>query len=212
MKFIRKYWLEIVYIYSVLLFILVYTLFMANTYASEIKQDISESVIRFHVLANSDTTEDQLLKENVRDAVLAYMAPKLKNSKSIDESRTILKAHLKEITQVAYTVIENWGKKYSVYTELTYDDFPTKVYGDIAFPKGTYEACRIVIGEGKGKNWWCVMYPPLCYVDATTGVLPEESKEVLEETLTKEEYEIIKFKADKPYTIKFKLLEWLDNE
>lgn len=210
MKFIRKYWLEIVYIYSVVLFVAVYFLFMVNTYAIDVEQSISESVIRFHVLANSDTQEDQLLKQNVRDAVLAYMEPKLKESKSIDESRKIIKAHLKEMTQVAAVVIDNWGKDYAVYTELAKEQFPTKVYGDIALPKGTYEACRIVIGEGKGQNWWCVMYPPLCYVDAATGILPEESKEELKESLTKEEYEVIQFKADEPYKIKFKLLEWLN--
>lgn len=209
MRFIRKYWLEIVYIYSVVLFVVVYFLFMANAYAADMEEGISQSVIRFHVLANSDTTEDQLLKENVRDAVLAYMAPALKNATSIEESREIIKEHLEEITEVAQTVIGNWDKDYAVYTELAREEFPTKVYGDIALPKGEYEACRIVIGEGKGQNWWCVMYPPLCYVDAATGVLPEKSKEELKDTLTEEQYEIIQFKSDKPYKVKFKLLELL---
>jgi stage II sporulation protein R len=211
MKFVRKYWLEIVYIYSVILFIVVYTFFIADGYAREMKQDISGRVIRFHVIANSDTQEDQLLKLNVRDAVLAYMEPYLAESTSIEESRCIVTEHLEQITKVASVVVNNWEKDYKVTTELSTEHFPTKVYGDIALPQGDYEACRIVIGEGKGQNWWCVMYPPLCYVDAATGIMPEEGKEAIKGSLTEEEYEIIQFESDKPYQIRFKLLEWLGN-
>ena len=211
MKFIRKYWLETVYIYSVLLFIAVYAFFTADGYARDIKEDIKESVIRFHVIANSDTQEDQMLKLNVRDAVLEYIAPYLEESTSIEESREIVTEHLEEMTEVASIVVSNWGKDYPVTAQLSEEDFPTKTYGDIALPKGNYEACRIIIGEGKGKNWWCVMYPPLCYVDAATGIMPEEGQQALSQTLTEEEYEIIRFESDKPYQIRFKLLEWLGN-
>ena len=82
----------------------------------------------------------------------------------------------------------NWGEDYAVAVELAYTDFPDKSYGDIVFPAGQYEACRILIGEAAGQNWWCVMFPPLCYVDAATGVVPLEGKEALQENLTKEQY------------------------
>ncbi|MGL5677615.1 MAG: stage II sporulation protein R [Cellulosilyticaceae bacterium] len=209
-KFTSKYWLETVYISSVVLFIAAYAFIGLQDYAYTMSEELSEQVVRFHVIANSDTQEDQLLKENVRDAVLVYMEPILKDSPSIEETRARITEHLDEINEVATTVIANWGKTYSVYSELTHEDFPTKAYGDVVFPAGNYEACRIVIGEGAGKNWWCVMYPPLCYVDAATGVVPLEGKEELKANLTEEQYEIVAFQAEKPFEIRFKLIEWFN--
>lgn len=209
MKWMGKYWLEVVYISSVLCFVVVFALFSMEDYATTMVSGLSENVIRFHVIANSDTKEDQLLKENVRDAVLLYMEPVLEDSPSIEETRKRIQEHEEEITGVAEQVLDNWGKDYSVYTELKHEDFPTKTYGDIIFPAGNYEAYRIVIGEGKGQNWWCVMFPPLCYVDAATGVVPLEGKEELQKNLTKEQYDIVAFQADKPYDVRFKIIEWL---
>ncbi|MEG0578648.1 MAG: stage II sporulation protein R [Niameybacter sp.] len=207
-KWMNKYWLEVIYISSVLCFVVVLSLVSMQEYATTMSQGLSENVIRFHVLANSDTKEDQLLKENVRDAVLLYMEPVLKDSPGIDETRKRITEHMDEIAAVAQQVIANWGKDYSVQVELKHEDFPTKTYGDIVFPAGNYEACRILIGEGKGQNWWCVMFPPLCYVDAATGVVPLEGKEALQENLTDEQYEIVSFQADKPYDVRFKIVEW----
>ena len=207
---IEKYWLETLYIVSILVFVGVYSLWGMHDYVQTMSSAMSEHVVRFHVLANSDTTEDQLLKENVRDAVLDYMSPILKDSPSIEETRLRITAHMQEMQAVAEQVVTNWDKDYSIHIELTHEQFPTKSYGDIIFPEGEYEACRILIGEGKGQNWWCVMYPPLCYVDAATGVIPLEGKEALQEALTPEQYEIVSFQADKPFEFRFKLMEWLD--
>ena len=118
-KFMNKYWLEVVYISSVLCFVLAFSFFLMTDYAQTISSGLSESVIRFHVIANSDTTEDQLLKENVRDAVLMYMEPILADSPSIEETRSRINDHMDEITEVAQTILTNWGKDYGVYTELT---------------------------------------------------------------------------------------------
>ena len=204
----NKYWLETVYISSVLCFVLIFSLVLAKDYAMTMSAGLSESVVRFHVIANSDSANDQLLKENVRDAVLMYMEPILADSGSIDETRRLINEHQDEMVAVAGQIIKNWGKDYSVRTELTHEDFPTKAYGDIVFPAGNYEAYRIIIGEGKGQNWWCVLFPPLCYVDAATGVVSLEGKEELQENLTKEQYDIVAFQADKPYDIRFKIVEW----
>ncbi|MGL4362353.1 MAG: stage II sporulation protein R [Cellulosilyticaceae bacterium] len=205
-----KYWVETVYIVSVLVFVAVGSFVYLHQYAQTMSEELSAEVIRFHVLANSDTTEDQLMKENVRDAVILYMEPLLKESPSIEVTREIFKEHMDEINEVATTVVRNWGKDYNVRTELTHEQFPTKSYGDIVFPAGIYEACRILIGDGEGQNWWCVMYPPLCYVDAATGVVPYEGKQALKENLTQEQYDIVAFQAEKPYQIKFKLIEWFN--
>lgn len=209
MVFLNRYWVELFFVSCVFIFIGCFAVFSGKTYMYNMAADLSQEVVRFHVLANSDSKEDQLLKMNVRDAVLAYMEPVLKDSPSIEETKVRITAHLDAINSVAAQVIANWDKDYTVTTELTRDDFPTKTYGDIVFPAGNYEACRIVIGEGKGKNWWCVMFPPLCYVDATTGVLPLEGKEELQANLTPEQYDIVAFQADKPHQVRFKVFEWL---
>lgn len=204
----KKYLTFHIYLISLFVLVAVYAYLGAKVYATNMSEDLASKVIRFHVLANSDTTEDQLLKENVRDAVLNYMEPKLKHSKDKAESKEILIANIENINAIARQVISNWDKDYEVYTEVAYEDFPTKSYGDIVFPAGEYEACRIVIGEGKGQNWWCVMFPPLCYVDVATGVVPLEGKEELKANLTEEQYEIVSSQSEAPYKIKFKILEW----
>ena len=161
-----------------------------TTYAINSNNSIADEIIRFHVVANSDTDVDQELKQAVRDKVLDYMRPKLAESKSIEMSRNIINNEKENIAKVAADVIASWNKDYSVYVALDKANFPTKAYGDIVFPAGEYEACRIVIGEGKGENWWCVMYPPLCYVDAAKGVVPLEGKEQLKTNLNTEQYNL----------------------
>lgn len=129
-------------------------------YSQSVTDSLSQEVIRFHVVANSDTTDDQLLKQKVRDEVIDFIEPLIKECESVDDTRYILKGSLPVIKQIAEEVVRDWGKDYEVYATLDKANFPTKSYGDIVFPAGEYEACRIVIGEGKGENWWCVMYPP----------------------------------------------------
>ncbi len=181
-----------------------------TTYAINSNNSIADEIIRFHVVANSDTDVDQELKQAVRDKVLDYMRPKLAESKSIEMSRNIINNEKENIAKVAADVIASWNKDYSVYVALDKANFPTKAYGDIVFPAGEYEACRIVIGEGKGENWWCVMYPPLCYVDAAKGVVPLEGKEQLKTNLNTEQYNIVtSHKAQ--YKIKFKIIDFINS-
>ncbi|AGK95428.1 stage II sporulation protein R [Clostridium pasteurianum] len=162
----------------------------ANEQADQ--QCIAKKIIRFHVLANSDSNEDQALKLKVRDKVLAYIAPKLSNSKSIEESREILKKYDKNINAIAESVIRENGYNYSVKTELSYVDFPVKSYGTIVLPQGRYEAYRILIGSAKGHNWWCVMFPPLCFTDITKGnVEVEKTQDEMKSALTKDEYALV---------------------
>jgi stage II sporulation protein R len=136
---------------------------------SELTKSLSNKLIRFHVLANSDSVEDQTLKLKVRDRVLDYIAPKLRKAKSLEESRKILKLENETIKKIAYEVIKQNGYSYTVKTILSSENFPIKSYGNITLPQGKYEAYRILIGKGNGQNWWCVMFPPLCFVDVTKG-------------------------------------------
>lgn len=155
-------------------------------------EEISEKLIRFHVIANSDREDDQALKLKVRDEVLKYIQPKLKDSKSIEQSREILKNEDKKILDIANEVIKANGYSYNTESTLSKEYFPVKTYGNITLPQGEYEAYRIIIGTGEGKNWWCVMFPPICFVDITKGeVAYEETEKEMKEVLDDKEFEAV---------------------
>lgn len=171
--------------------------------------DVKDTLIRFHVIANSDNDEDQNLKLKVRDEVIKYLYPYLSESTSIEESREILLKHEEKVKEISNKVIRENGYDYSVSTELSHENFPEKSYGNITLPQGNYEAFRIIIGNGEGRNWWCVMFPPLCFIDVTKGKVEEErSKEVLDSQveISKKDKE----EEEKPI-IKFKIVEIFNN-
>lgn len=173
------------------------------------QSDVAGKLIRFHVIANSDDKVDQDLKLKVRDSVLEYVSPKLINSKDIEESRKIINNENKNIKKIAEMVINKNGFKYAVATTLSKEYFPVKTYGNITLPQGEYEAFRILIGSGTGQNWWCVMFPPLCFVDITKGdVAFEETERDMRGVLSEDEYELIdNTKDNKEIIVKFKVME-----
>lgn len=172
--------------------------------------NIDEKLIRFHVLANSNSEEDQTLKLKVRDKILEYVTPKLEKSKSIDESRAILKKEESNIIKIASEVIKNEGYNYDVKITLGRTNFPEKTYGNITLPQGEYEAFRVLIGEAKGENWWCVMFPPLCFIDMTKGQISyEKSEEEIRKVLSEEEANAVIDKENSKIELRFKLLELL---
>lgn len=162
---------------------------MRHVQAGSIQEGIAGEIIRFHVLANSDTQEDQELKLRVKDGLVDYLAPILSGASDVEETREILKARLGEIGEKAGELIREEGYAYEARAELTHCYFPIKTYGDCTFPAGVYEALRIRIGNAEGKNWWCVLYPNLCFIDSLHGILPEEQKQELQNVLTEEEYD-----------------------
>lgn len=175
----------------------------------DMQEGIAEKIIRFHVLANSDSKEDQELKLKVKEKVINYITPFLSNSKDSNESRQILIELTDDIISVANEVIKSEGYDYSVTAGLKDCYFPTKAYGDIVLPPGIYEAYEIEIGESKGANWWCILYPPLCFVDVTCGVVPDSSKEMLKCILDEDEYEVITNATKEHVEYKFKIFELL---
>ena len=136
------------------------------TRQARLQQAISDKVLRFHVLANSDSEADQNLKLAVRDAVGSYMQEKLADVENLEECELVVRQSLGEIEEAAAETIAENGYDYDVTAELEHTSFPVKNYGSYTFPAGDYEALRIVIGEGNGHNWWCVMYPNMCFSDS----------------------------------------------
>lgn len=164
---------------------------IVNAKKSEMQGELAEQVFRFHVLANSDSEEDQALKMKVKEAIIAYMKQELPESDSVETTKKWARENLVQIQQVAAEIIAEEGYEYSVKAEVTICDFPDKTYGDITFPAGEYEALRIEIGQAKGQNWWCVLYPNLCFIDAVHAVVPEKGKNELKEVLEEDTYEMV---------------------
>lgn len=181
----------------------------SGIYAANIQRGIADGVVRFHVLANSDTTADQNLKLDVRDAVLASFGEKLEGCSSKGESMALLAASKEEIRQTAAAEIARQGYDYPVSVSLVREDFPEKTYGNLVFPAGVYDAVRIEIGKAKGHNWWCVLYPQMCYVDAAWGEPTAEGRERLQKNLTPEEYAVVSAaeQTNKAPKIKLKIVE-----
>lgn len=159
------------------------------------KEALSTSAIRFHVLANSDSVTDQNLKMQVKENVVNYIYDNTGDFESVEETKEFITCHDEDIKHIAQDTITSLGFNYEVTSYFGKQSFPVKTYGDVTFPAGTYTSYTLSIGKGKGHNWWCVLYPPLCFVDASTGIVPDSSKERLQESLTDQEYNsIVKYR------------------
>ena len=178
--------------------LILFLLINAIGYVSAVSSNISNQIFRLHVIANSDSLEDQNLKYIVRDAVIEYVNSHYSVTTKEDFLNNI---DLNAIKDVAEQVVADYGFSYPIIVEMGNFSFPTKTYGDISIPSGFYDAIRIKIGNAEGKNWWCVMFPPLCFVDISSGIVPDSSKELLENHLDAEEYSLI---SDNSSAIKFK--------
>ena len=141
-------------------------------------------ILRFHVSANSDSDEDQELKMAVKEDVVTMLKPLLADCKNVSESKSVIVANLQNIYTTAINTIVEQGYDYSVKVYVTEEKFPAKTYGDLTFPEGTYQALRIDIGKAEGQHWWCVMLPPLCFVDESVAVVDADGKEMLKENLS----------------------------
>lgn len=172
------------------------------------QQEIAGKVLRFHVRANSNSSKDQALKLKVRDAVGAYMQEKLDGVDDLAQCNHIVQDSLAEIVQEAEQVVANEGYTYEVTARLETVGFPEKTYGEYTFPKGDYHALNVVIGSGKGENWWCVMYPNMCFHGTVYEVVEEDAKKSLQQVLSEDEYDAV-LKSGQ-YKIRFKYLDFLN--
>ena len=153
------------------------------------QQHLAQEVLRFHVLANSDSEEDQALKMQVKEKVIELLEEEIPEGMNVTETADWMRRNTDKLRDCAQQV-------------------PEKTYGDVRFPAGNYEALRIEIGEAKGHNWWCVLYPGLCFLNTTNAVVPEEGKQKLKSVLTEEEYEQITSTTE--FHIRWKLLPSLN--
>lgn len=167
------------------------------------EEGIYENVIRLHVLANSDSKEDQALKMKVRDTVLDYTAPLLAGVNDKEEAAARLQAALPELERVCAAQIRALGYSASVSVELGEEKYPRRTYESLALPAGEYLSLRVSIGEAKGQNWWCVLFPPLCLSAASA----DTKATCLSAGLTEEQYRLITDTEDTKYKLRFKILE-----
>lgn len=163
-------------------------------YSKDLSEELSQGIVRLHIIAESNSEEDQRVKLKIRDAVLAKM-DKFENAEDIQSSLTMFEA-------IANEILKEEGFAYRAKAEYGMFEFPTKHYENFSLPKGEYNAVRIKLGKAEGENWWCVLFPPLCMIDAAT----DENEELLKETFG-ENYSVVAREDKIPVKIKFKLAE-----
>jgi stage II sporulation protein R len=200
----RKNWM----IYAVIIGIIVILGLSAFIQESQTQTKQEPEYIRFHVIANSDSPEDQMLKLRVRDLLLERFGQEFEKADSIENSRRLIREHLTEIEDIAREEVRRSGKTYEVQAQLGNFNFPTKAYGNLVLPAGEYEALRVVIGEGEGANWWCVMFPPLCFVDITHGVAREQVNDSDDGSNSETVSSLAQNDKEVRIEYKFKIVEW----
>ena len=183
----------------------------ATSYANTISQKLSSTFFRLHILANSDSKEDQELKLKVRDEIINHMNSLTKNINNKKEIINICNNHINDFEKIAQKVITENGYNYDVNVFIGNFLFPTKNYGNISLPAGKYDALRIEIGNATGQNWWCSLFPPLCFVDISSGVINSEGEDYLKENLSEEEFSIVTGDSNN-IKFKFKIIEFLNNK
>ncbi len=170
---------------------------------SRLQRGIAREVLRFHVLADSDSTEDQILKMQVKDVLVEKLNGLLQDCENAAESEKAVQENLGQIETWATEEIQRRGFSCPVSAALENVWFPEKSYGDCTFPEGEYRALQVKIGEAKGQNWWCLLFPGLCFAGTVEGEVPPPQKEKLRQVLTQEEYEAVTGKENLHFGFKW---------
>jgi len=172
------------------------------------ENEIYDSVLRLHVLANSDSEEDQALKLRVRDAILASSAEIFEGCSTKEKAIEKINSAIPALTQTAKNTISEAGYDYTVRIELSEEEYPTRNYESFCFPSGSYTSLRVLIGEAEGQNWWCVLFPPLCLSAATEKSAAEDAFTSV--GLTEGQYKVITETDSPTYEVRFKVLETIE--
>lgn len=201
----RKIVNRVLFVVCTLLLLTGCYLFAANAVRARQVEAISDKVLRFHVIAKSDSENDQRRKLLVRDAVGAWMELKLQHAKDRADCEQIIDENMDQIRAVAEQTLEQDGEAEQVRVQLANVEFPDKVYGDYTFPAGTYRALQVIIGDGEGHNWWCVLYPNLCFSSEGYDVTGEKAKQELTQVLSATEYQTLL--REHRYRLRFRFLK-----
>ncbi len=191
--------------------LLLFLFFSIICYGKNVSKSLENNIFRLHIIANSNSSEDQGLKLKVRDSIISYLKEKCDNCKSKNEYIKTLNENLDNIKTIAENTIKQNGFNYPIDIEIGNFYFPTKHYGNISYPAGFYDGLKIKIGEANGKNWWCSLFPPLCFTDISSGVIDDEAENDLKNNLSEEDFWVIS-SSDEVYKIKFKLIEFLNEK
>ncbi len=175
-------------------------------WASVTQRALADEVLRLHVVANSDSDADQAVKLQVRDAILTAATPYLDGVNGQEQAEQALEPHLSELAQAGAAVLGEAGMDYPITVTITDQWFPTKEYTDFALPAGTYRSLQVVLGQGQGHNWWCVVFPPLCVSSVSEESVATSASGVLSE----DQISLISGQ-DGEYVLRFKVLEWWDS-
>lgn len=187
---------------------IVVVLILCIFYSNATQKQIADNVVRLHIVANSNTAEDQELKLKVRDAILKHVSSRYPEGADREETAQYLKANLSEIEKIATQILRENGSNEVARAKYGVFSFPTKEYDNITLPAGMYEAVRVELGEAEGENWWCVMFPPLCVADAHSLRMDEQAMSRLEKELGPN-YRLIAdiAKQDLDIQVKFRIVE-----
>lgn len=199
---------KIKYILILLILLISFIFISISSYAHTISQDLSNNFFRLHIIANSDSTEDQNLKLKIRDNIIEYMNTLSYDGLSKESAIELTQEHLSEFQKIAESTISSSGYNYPVKLSIGNFYFPTKYYGNISLPSGYYDALKIEIGNASGQNWWCSLFPPLCFVDISSGVIDDTAENDLKNNLSDEEFAIITGDSEN-IKLKFKIVEML---
>ena len=196
---------------TIFILLLIYLFFYVFSYASNVSNNLETNIFRLHILANSDSLEDQSLKLKVRDNIISYLEKKCDNCKSKRDFIEVINSNLDNLKLIAQNTILEYGFNYPVEIEIGNFYFPTKHYGNISLPAGYYDGLKIKIGNAEGQNWWCSLFPPLCFTDVSSGIIDEEAEENLKENISEEEFSIVS-SSNGIYKLKFRLIEFLNEK
>lgn len=191
---------KLFYIVFVLFVILMSWEGQKEAFAIVTKQAVPEESIRLRILANSDAPEDQQLKRKVRDEVIESVKQWSSEAENPDDARLVISNHLPELQEIVDRTIRKEGYSYPASVELRATDFPTKMYGTQVFPAGQYEAVRIAIGNAEGQNWWCVLFPPLCFTDISNGDTASQETAAADQKDAEDKQQV---------EVRFFLIDWL---
>lgn len=183
----------------------------------DIQKHIAEEVLRFHVKGHSDSKKDQWIKMQVKEVIVGYLEPWMKQMFQVEEAKIFVENQMPNIKKSVQETLNRYGCSYGFHMELCENCFPEKTYGDCTFPKGVYEAFVVTLGEGGGKNWWCMIYPGLCFLEDSYGIITEESKKKLENSLSEEAYNRVTEEEDRwekegeiEIRLRFKCVQWFE--